>query len=61
MAHCLPSKRAHAKRIDAAVKFGWLRASGTMLPERGGAGCNDDIWTRVLVLGFNVYIMGFKV
>ena len=23
MAHCLPSKRAHAKRIDAAVKF-WL-------------------------------------
>ena len=24
MAHCLPSKRAHAKRIDAAVKFGLI-------------------------------------
>ena len=32
-----------------------------MLPERGGAGCNDDRWTRVLVLGFNVSIMCFRV
>ena len=54
MAHCLPSKRAHAKRIDAAANLAWFRASGTMHPERGGAGCNDDRWTRVLVLGFNV-------